>query len=312
MERLKSDATANVDRFLAAVKRSRNAVLALNHEGLLPSQPYAAVRPQLAIIAQLRQLHLAGVVRLVLFTDRQSSRVVNCLGCTPPPEIWGVGGLERAKPGEPYDGPELTADQRSALTKAYEIADDFGLQPWVEKKPGGLGLYLNGFAPEDALALGRRLWNPWFRIADRSALHITGLKHGIELRIPGRTRSDAIRTILSEIKANTPIAYIGTDVLDIPAMEMLSRRGLTAFFSQSSVPKADLCLADLSEISGFLEQCQAAATTATEGPRHRSWRNANSCTKNEKCDEHAQGPHYPRRFREIGRADRLCSEIPAS
>jgi hypothetical protein len=297
--------------FLSALRRSRRGVLAVNQHGLLPNQPYAAIRPQLAIVSQLRQLHLSGAMRLIVFTDRQWSKVANCLGCTPPPEIWGVGGLERAKPDAPYQGPTVAAEHQQALARAFELAGEYGLQPWVEMKPGGVGLYLNGFTAADTRALGTRLWRPWSRIASCAGLEIVEMRHGVELRVPGRRRQKAVQEILSELKPKTPIAYVGTDVLDEPVMHTLRGRGLTALFGSEARMKADIAFSGWSQFSEFLEAWQAA-TQGASFPLRETSGDTSRFTRKEPWDEQAQGSDYSRRSGPAGRTGRVCPKVSAA
>ena len=49
---------------------------------------------------------------------------------------------------------------------------------------------------------------------------------GIELRAASRNKGDAVRTILSELEPDTPVAYLGDDETDEDAFLALSERGL--------------------------------------------------------------------------------------
>ena len=50
---------------------------------------------------------------------------------------------------------------------------------------------------------------------------------GIEMRMPGRDKGDAVRTILDEIGPEAPVAYLGDDATDERAFVALGTRGLS-------------------------------------------------------------------------------------
>jgi trehalose-phosphatase len=50
---------------------------------------------------------------------------------------------------------------------------------------------------------------------------------GLELRARTCTKGDAVRTIVSEVSPEVPIAYLGDDITDEDAFRVLNDRGLT-------------------------------------------------------------------------------------
>jgi trehalose 6-phosphate phosphatase len=50
---------------------------------------------------------------------------------------------------------------------------------------------------------------------------------GIEMRMPGRDKGDAVRTLLDEIGPGVPVAYLGDDATDERAFLALGSRGLS-------------------------------------------------------------------------------------
>src|SRR5450755_533705 len=50
---------------------------------------------------------------------------------------------------------------------------------------------------------------------------------GIEMRMPGRDKGDAVRTILDEIGTEVPVAYLGDDLTDERAFLALGTLGLS-------------------------------------------------------------------------------------
>jgi trehalose-6-phosphatase len=57
---------------------------------------------------------------------------------------------------------------------------------------------------------------------------------GIEMRMPGRDKGDAVRTILDEIGPEAPVAYLGDDATDERAFLALGTRGLSVLVRPES------------------------------------------------------------------------------
>jgi trehalose-6-phosphatase len=86
----------------------------------------------------------------------------------------------------------------------------------------------------------------------------------VQLRVASASPGDAIRSILQETDASTPIAYLGDDTPDEEAFRVLSGCGLTALVRQKHrLSAAEFWLRPPDDLIGFLEtwmhSCGAAA-----------------------------------------------------
>lgn len=71
-----------------------------------------------------------------------------------------------------------------------------------------------------------RAWTAWSEIAMEYGLSFLNLEHGVELRVPSRTRVEAVEAIVSETHRSVPVAYLGDGVLSGFAFDALGRRGM--------------------------------------------------------------------------------------
>jgi trehalose-phosphatase len=58
-------------------------------------------------------------------------------------------------------------------------------------------------------------------------LLLTDFEGGVEIRSRSAHKGDLVRTILNEVGANVPVAYLGDDKTDEEAFRVLNGRGLT-------------------------------------------------------------------------------------
>ena len=67
----------------------------------------------------------------------------------------------------------------------------------------------------------------WMPVAHRTGMKLQEFDGGVEVRMPDRNKGDAVRTILTEMRPETPVAYLGDDETDEDAFGALSDRGLS-------------------------------------------------------------------------------------
>ena len=203
-----------IDQFLHGI--GRQSVLLIDYDGTLA--PFSVDRqsavPYPGVCSILQEIMDSGRTRLVIVTGRRAEEVNPLLGLHPAPEVWGSHGLQRLRPDGTSEMPEFDP-------KALQVLAD------AEPKPGSLAVHWRGLDENAATELRSRILLGWFPIAERSSLTVLEFDGGVELRIPDRDKSDAIRTILQEVGRGTPVAYLGDDMSDEPAFHALQGRGLT-------------------------------------------------------------------------------------
>jgi trehalose-phosphatase len=92
-------------------------------------------------------------------------------------------------------------------------------------------------------------------LTERFPVAVLPFDGGLELRSPARNKGDAVKTILSEMDAKSPVAYLGDDHMDEEAFHALQRRGLTVLVrEQWRETAADLWIRPPGELLEFLSQ----------------------------------------------------------
>ena len=97
-----------------------------------------------------------------------------------------------------------------------------------------------------------RLWRP---LLERAPLRLLEFDGGLEIRVAGPGKGDAVRAILRESGPGAAVAYLGDDQTDEDAFHALKGNGLTALVRPQSRPTAaDIWLQPPHELLQFLEE----------------------------------------------------------
>jgi trehalose-phosphatase len=217
------------DAFFNQLSCAATRVLLLDYEGTIA--PFSANRnrafPYPTVPELLDCITSTCRTRLVLISGRPAREIPPLLGLEPHPEIWGACGFERLYADGRYCVAQVSDDAQHALTEAEAWLEKEGLHPLIELKAGAVAVHwrgLNSSQVEDIRAKSYRILSP---IALRSGLLLSEFNGGLELRARMCTKADAVRTILSEIAPDVPVAYLGDDSSDEGAFRALNDRGLT-------------------------------------------------------------------------------------
>ncbi|HWR37305.1 MAG TPA: hypothetical protein VN622_15700 [Clostridia bacterium] len=244
---------------------AKTRLLIVSYEGLVaeamrkPTQRFGRETPH----QLLDNIQQRASTRVIIFTERHFKRLAEEIEFRPLPEIWGVGGLERVMPDGSYDLPRFDAWQLRGLAESDYMVDKAGLQRWVEHKPGGSALRLNGIEYDAGLELKLKIWPEWSDIAKRYSLALFDLGDSIELRLPARSRAEAIKMILLETPTNVPIAYLGSNQLDAFGFEMSRYRSLNVMVGdQRANTSANVRLRSQDELFAFLQKWMECCTRA--------------------------------------------------
>ncbi len=210
------------------VAHARRSALLLDYDGTLAPfhrNRYMAI-PYPCISELLKDIMETGRTRLVVITGRRAQEVIPLLKLSPAPEVWGTHGLERLYIDGTYEPPEIDPYSNDALDAARVWAERLDLGDLVEKKPGSVAVHWRDLADEKAAAIRSKVLTGWMSIADGACLTLEEFDGGVEMRLTGRNKGDAVRTILSEMDVDTPVAYLGDDQTDEDAFYALRDRGL--------------------------------------------------------------------------------------
>jgi len=218
-----------VEEFLQSVAKAPLSALLLDYDGTLA--PFSVNRHQAlpygGLANLLQRIADTGRTRLVIVTGRDAREIGPLLGLHAPLEVWGAHGLQRLRPDGTCEMPQIPPEVKQSLNEARRWLSYQGLQHLAEIKPGSIAVHWRGFDEVASSELRGRVLLGWFRIAERGSLKLAEFDGGVEIRMPGFDKGDAVRTILQEVGPNVPIAYLGDDSTDEHAFRALGQNGLT-------------------------------------------------------------------------------------
>ncbi len=224
--------TANrieVEQFMNAVAESQVSALLLDYDGTLA--PFCLNRQQAVpypgVTALLQEIIDDGRTRVVIITGRSAHEVIQLLAVHPSPEIWGCHGLERLRPDGTCETPRVEEPVVQALAEADRWLRDQGLHNRAEFKTGAVAIHWRGLDQATAAKIRGQVLLGWLPIAQSTPMELLEFDGGVEMRMPGRDKGDAVRTILDEMRPEVPVAYLGDDATDERAFLALETRGLS-------------------------------------------------------------------------------------
>lgn len=226
------------DRELAAAGRG---TFLLDYDGTLA--PFwvdpAQVQPYPGVVAALDLLMTTGRARVVVVTGRYLKVAAPVLPTRMPLEMWGSHGRERQLPDGQY---ELSGIDEFAL-RALTIADSWSADVEAaggrcEAKPGSLAFHWRGAGPTQVVRIRQLVTGNFRNEALEDVLELNNFDGGIELRAPGLTKGDVVRTVLAETAGPSPVAYLGDDLTDEDAFAALRGHGLSVLVKPAWRPTA--------------------------------------------------------------------------
>lgn len=216
--------------FLRLVAGAPRRILLIDYDGTIA--PFHADRsravPYPGIPELLEQIIKTCATRLVVLTGGSACRVQPLLGIDPPAETWGSYGLERIYPDGVYEGAEISDEAFDSLAKAELFLNEQQLGQYLEISPGGVAVHWRGLESHQIFEIRTKAYRIINPLAVRHDLVVAEFDGGVEIRVPSASAGDAVRAILSNTDADTPIAYLGDDTPDEDGFRVLNGRGLTA------------------------------------------------------------------------------------
>jgi len=218
-----------VEGFMNAVAQSPVSALLLDYDGILA--PFCLNRqealPYPGMTALLQEIIVNGRTRVVIITGRNAREVIPLLAVHPSPEIWGCHGLERLRPDGTCEAPRVEEPVLHALADADRWLRYQGLHNRAEFKTAAVAVHWRGLDEATAAEIRDQVLLGWLPIAQSTPMELLEFDGGIEMRMPGRDKGDAVRTILDEIGSGVPVAYLGDDLTDERAFLALGALGLS-------------------------------------------------------------------------------------
>jgi trehalose 6-phosphate phosphatase len=247
--------------FFEQLGSASTRILLLDYDGTLA--PFRTERdrafPYPEIPRLLGQIIASGT-RVVLISGRPAYDLLRLSGIDPQPEIWGSHGLERLRPRGNYQVEPLSPEQQAGLRKALEFLRSQGLENRMERKPGGVALHWRGLAGQDVETLRGKVQQVWCELAGCSSLELLDFDGGLEIRVRGKDKGNAVAAILKESNADAVVAYLGDDQTDEDAFRVLRGRGLTVLVREQLRPTlAEIQLRPPEELIEFLQEWLSAS-----------------------------------------------------
>lgn len=220
---------SDVEIFFRQLTESSNRVLLLDYDGTIA--PFQLDRtkavPYPSIPELLDSIMTTCGTRVVLVSGRSAREIPPLLGVRPHPEIWGSHGFERLRSDGRYDIGYLSERSLAALSEAASSLEDAGLGALTELKVGSIAVHWRGMKYEHMEEARTTCYRRLSPLACSGNLLLSEFDGGMELRARNCSKGDAVKTILSELKNDVPLAYLGDDQTDEDAFKALKGRGLT-------------------------------------------------------------------------------------
>ena len=215
------------DGFFVSLKRAPRRALLLDYDGTLApfreereqAVPYPGVAEILATLLE------GGRTRVVLISGRAIEDLIPLLFVEPLPEIWGSHGWERRSPDGRHTLFPLPKQAQEGLERARKALPG-QWAPHCEAKPAGLAFHFRGMEPEAEARLAAEISQLWRPLAERHELDLHAFDGGLELRPRGRTKGNAVESLLEELGVGAAVAYLGDDLTDEDGFRAVATRGL--------------------------------------------------------------------------------------
>jgi trehalose 6-phosphate phosphatase len=226
---LRPETKSQLTLFLQTLAQAPEAVLLLDYDGTLA--PFRVARDQAypypGVAPLLQEIVRNGRTRVVVISGRDATDVLPLLNIHPPPEVWGIHGLQRLKTDGSTEMPRLDERTLTGLSDAGRWLGYQQLRHTAEFKAGSVAVHWRGLSENRAENLRSRVLLGWRPIAEYSGLNVLEFDGGVEIRACEADKGNAVRTFLSEISPDAPVAYLGDDSTDESAFRAMQGRGVS-------------------------------------------------------------------------------------
>jgi trehalose-phosphatase len=224
--------------FWTQLETAEEAALLLDYDGTLA--PFTIVRnqafPYTGVTELLEAIERDTHTRLIIISGRAIDDLLPLLNLRPLPEVWGCHGWEWLNvQGKRvlFNLPERAA---IGLREARSTLKGTGLLALCEIKPTSVAVHWRGQDVKYIPELFRQTRNLWEPLAEKYELELHAFDGGLELRSPGKDKGTAIKTILQNIKAGIPVAFLGDDLTDEDGFAAIRGRGIGILVSRECRP----------------------------------------------------------------------------
>lgn len=247
--------------FFSKVAQAPKSALLLDYDGTLA--PFRIERdkavPYPGVTSILQEIVSTTRTQIFIVTGRKTDDIVSLLGIYPYPTIWGLHGTQRRNPNGSVEMICVDEDLVQALMEADRWLQTQGLRQTAEYKPGSIAVHWRGHSESEAAAIRKLVLQGWLQIARHRRVELLEFDGGVELRPPEPDKGDAVREILKQLPAGTPVAYLGDDTTDEHAFEALEGHGLRVLVRPEwRETEADIWIKPPDELLDFLDRWRQA------------------------------------------------------
>lgn len=247
----------NLDIFYKKLSKASQRALLLDYDGTLapfqiePNKAY----PYSGVTKILNRILQSGKTRLVIITGRWIKDLLPLLQLEEQPEIWGSHGMERLKRDGSYAIATMDENALKGLVAADEWIEAMGFSNRCEKKPGCIAIHWRGLSKDEIFSIKEEVEPNWTLIAKSWGLKLGEFDGGLEIRVPGLNKGDALKTILQEMEKDYVAVYLGDDLTDEDAFNAIKSKGIGVLVRKDFRPTAaDLWIKPPEELIDFLSK----------------------------------------------------------
>ena len=242
----------NIPDFWDRLGGARKRFLALDYDGTLA--PFRIERMEAAplegIPELLKQIQGRDDTTLAIISGRslfELTGLVGNIGIT----MVGSHGFELRGPDGDIVVKKISPEQEGGLVEARAIGIEAGLEKRLETKPASIALHTRGLSQGEASRM--EMHGVWGNLAAGHHLEVKRFNGGVELRVTGWNKGDALESLLLDLKEETLCAYIGDDETDEDAFERIQPYGFGIRVGDPLQPsKANGFLPDIDSVKRFL------------------------------------------------------------
>ncbi len=243
--------------FFRDVSAAKNRVLLVDYDGTVA--PFSSDRrralPYARIPGLLNHIMTSCGTRLIMVSGRPAREVPRLLGLTPAPEIWGTHGVEKIHTDGRYEEAHVTDEALQILAEAEAQLDHEGLGDHIEVKLAAVAVHWRGLPASEILMVRTKAYRILEPLAIPPDLLLTEFEEGAELRLSSANKGNALRSFLTNLSDDIPVAYLGDDSTDEDAFRVLNGRGLTALVRpKHRFTAAQIWLKPPDELNHFLTE----------------------------------------------------------
>jgi len=243
--------------FWKRLSAASQSVLFLDYDGTLA--PFKVERDEAVpypwVPDCLNEIVDGGRTRLVIISGREVTAVRRLLKLKHPVEIWGCHGREHLLENGEIESEKLPRAARKVLKNAQEWIEDHGLSDNMEEKNGCLALHFRGMKNATAGMVERKATKALDAMLPGTGMELDKFDGGIELRLSGMDKGQAVEKVLAAYEKIPPCAYLGDDLTDEDAFRAIKGKGLAILVREEFRPTlADIWIRPPDELRAFLDR----------------------------------------------------------